>query len=124
MKYQLDDKHGNKLIIGDGRTTDVYLSLVGQPIMRKIARYDYVKKRLYVTRDSKKHFHFASKSYGINHALLTNLLIEQVHFIIDGKHYLIPHEVVIANGSFLNFQKEGFELQIFLPFETILKYAM
>ena len=51
--------------------------------------------------------------------------VDKINLTIDdGKQYLIPKNVLMLQGQFLNFKSSGFELQKFLPVDVIRNYSI
>jgi hypothetical protein len=122
MEYQMIDKQGNRLVMETGKPFKLRLFLKGQR-PKLIAHYDYEKKTLIVKRNSERHYHYKTKSYGFNYALFENLDIDTVNLTIDKENYNIPAKV-FNQARVMNFSGEGFELQKFLPIEIIRGYAV
>jgi len=122
MEYQMFDKQGNRLVMETGRPFKLRLFLKGKR-PKLIAHYDYDKKTLIVKKNSERHYHYKTKSYGFNYALFENLDIDYVHLTIDKENFNIPAKV-FNSARVMNFSGEGFELQKFLPIEIIRKYEM
>jgi hypothetical protein len=122
MNYQMIDKQGNRLVMETGKPFKLRLFLKGQR-PKLIAHYDYDKKTLIVKRNSERHYHYKTKSYGFNYALFENLDIDTVDLTIDKENFNIPAKV-FNQARVMNFSGEGFELQKFLPIEIIRQYAM
>lgn len=122
MIYELPDGKGNRLLLISGRPYQIKLELKGKK-PKLIAQWDSISKTLFVKRNSERHYHYKSKSYGFNAELLGSLQIENVNITIDREQFLVPIDE-FKNARHLNFQQEGFELQKFLPVETIRKYAV
>lgn len=70
-----------------------------------------------VNRD--KHYFRKLKAYGINYLLISSLNPDTQIVIdeIQGDMYKTTAGEIVAKGKFLNFKREGYELQIFLPLE-------
>jgi hypothetical protein len=122
MNYQIFDKQGNRLVMETGRPFKLRLFLKGKR-PKLIAHYDYDKKILIVKKNSERHYHYKTKSYGFNYALFDNLDIDYVHLTIDKEIFNIPADA-FNQARVMNFSGEGFELQKFLPVEIIRNYAM
>jgi hypothetical protein len=122
MEYQMFDKQGNRLVMETGRPFKLRLFLKGKR-PKLIAHYDYDKKTLIVKKNSERHYHYKTKSYGFNYALFDNLDIDYVHLTIDKEIFNIPADA-FNQARVMNFSGEGFELQKFLPVEIIRKYAL
>jgi hypothetical protein len=122
MEYQMIDKQGNRLVMETGKPFKLRLFLKGKR-PKLIAHYDYDKKTLIVKKNSERHYHYKTKSYGFNYALFENLEIDTVNLTIDKENFNIPAKV-FNQARVMNFSGEGFELQKFLPIEIIRGYAV
>jgi hypothetical protein len=122
MEYQMIDKQGNRLVMETGKPFKLRLFLKGKR-PKLIAHYDYDKKTLIVKKNSERHYHYKTKSYGFNYALFENLDIDTVDLTIDKENFNIPAKV-FNQARVMNFSGEGFELQKFLPIEIIRGYAV
>jgi hypothetical protein len=122
MRHEMNDNFGNKLILESGKPYKIYLNLKGKK-PKVIAQWDAETKTLFVKRNSERHYHYKTKSYGFNKDLMDNLEIEKVNIKIDRDFYLVPIQE-FAFARHLNFSQQGFELQKFLPIENIRKYEM
>jgi hypothetical protein len=122
MEYQMFDNQGNRLVMETGRPFKLRLFLKGKR-PKLIAHYDYDKKTLIVKKNSERHYHYKTKSYGFNYALFDNLDIDYVHLTIDKEIFNIPAQA-FNQAMVMNFSGEGFELQKFLPVEIIRSYAV
>ena len=122
MKYEMIDNKGNKLVLESGKPYRVKLELKSKR-PKLIAQWDSTTKTLFVKRDSARHYHYKTKSYGFNSELLNSLEIENVNITIDREQFIVPISE-FKNARHLNFSQEGFELQKFLPVEIIRKYAL
>ena len=122
MNYEMFDKQGNRLLMEYGKPYRLRLFLKGKR-PKLIAHYDLDKKTLIVKKNSERHYHYKTKSYGFNYALFENLDIDYVHLTIDKEIFNIPAEA-FKQARVMNFSGEGFELQKFLPIEIIRKYEM
>ncbi len=122
MNYEMTDGKGNRLVLESGKPMPLRLFLKGQR-PKLIAHYNPEQKVLIVKRNSERHYHYKSKSYGFNYAILDSLEIEQVHLTIDKENFIIPIKA-FESARVLNFSQSGFEVQKFLPVEIIRKYEM
>lgn len=123
------DNFGNDLylrVFSDENNKDVgatiYLKLKSENKNRNIGTVYFNDRSLHVLRDSGKHYHYLSKSYGFNWNIINDdfLNIKSVHLVVDkSERYIIPKSVMETNGKFLNFKQQGFELQKFLPMDMI-----
>lgn len=125
------DKNGNTLryflTCDDNKNPlqcDIVLKLKQETRMRKIASVRFKDNTIYFKRDSSKHLHRNSKSYGFNYEVLNDafLNISWVVCDIDGEMYRFPKKTIDDFGSYLHFKSQGFELQRFLKFDLIKNY--
>jgi hypothetical protein len=123
MIYEHPDRYGNKFYLITGKPAEVKLQLKGKR-PKSIAKYDFDSKTLWLKRNSARHYHYVSKSYGFSNELFNLLDIEYVNLQIDREFFRIPRQVFANMGKYLNFQAQGYELQVFLKVEIIRKYAV
>lgn len=126
------DNFGNDLylrVFSDENNKDVgasiYLKLKSENKRRNIGTLFFNDRSLYVIRDSGKHYHYVSKSYGFNWNIIDDdfLNIKSVHLVVDkSERYIIPKSIMETYGKFLNFKQQGFELQKFLPMDMIKNF--
>ncbi len=103
----------------------IFLKLKSENKTRNLGNIYFNDNSFHCVRDSGKHYHYVSKSYGFNWNIINDaeLNIQVIHLIIDNNSkYIIPKSILEKYGKFLNFKKEGFELQKFLPFEMIKNF--
>jgi hypothetical protein len=111
----------NKKYIGG----TIFLKLKSESKYRNLGNIYFTDNSFHCVRNSTKHYHYVSKSYGFNWNIINDdeLNIQVIHLIIDHEtKYVIPKYVLEKYGKFLNFKKEGFELQKFLPFDLIKNF--
>ena len=122
------DDHGNAIqCFNTGAYIDLYLHIAGQ---RRHIGCVNIKERVFETeRMRKRHLHQKSNSYGFNHFLLKKtshfdkVRIKETY----GRkriEYLVPVSVILEEGSYLFFLKEGFEKQIFLTLDRIKQFKI
>jgi hypothetical protein len=126
------DNFGNDLylrVFSDENNKDVgasiYLKLKSENKRRNIGTLFFNDRSLHVIRNSSKHYHYVSKSYGFNWNIIDDdfLNIKSVHLVVDkSERYIIPKSVMETYGKFLNFKQQGFELQKFLPVDMIKNF--
>ena len=126
------DNFGNDLylrVFSDENNKDVgasiYLKLKSENKRRNIGTLFFNDRSLHVIRDSGKHYHYVSKSYGFNWNIIDDdfLNIKSVHLVVDkSERYIIPKSIMETYGKFLNFKQQGFELQKFLPMDMIKNF--
>jgi hypothetical protein len=129
-----DDKFRNQIILRmfydeqkNKVSANIYLKLASEKRRRLIGAYHYGDNTLYVRRDSSKHILHTNRSFGFNWDILNEPIfnIKEVHLTVDdSRTYLLPKHFMLNYGSFLNFKKQGFELQKFIPFELIKRYEI
>lgn len=130
----MDDAHGNRLYMriftdeNDIQTNaNLYLKLKSEDKHRQLGIVDFQKRTFYCKRNSKKHLHYQSDSYGFNWNILQDpfLGIDYVHLTVDEENrYLISKTVISDLGKFLNFKSQGFELQKFVSNKILRKYNL
>lgn len=124
-----DDEYGNRLymrVFSDEHHYDtsatIHLKLSSEKHGRQIGYIDLATKTFYCKRDTTKHYHYKTKSFGFNYNLLSDtfLHIERVVVEVDNKETLsFPIALLESHGRFLNFKSQGFELQKFLELDVI-----
>jgi hypothetical protein len=100
----------------------IHLKLKSENKRRNIGTIYFNDRSFHVLRNSAKHYHYMSKSYGFNWNIITDdfLNIKSVYLVVDkSERYIIPKSVMETYGKFLNFKQQGFELQKFLPMDMI-----
>ena len=108
------DSLGNRWYMDDNA---VFLKLSKEPKARFIGYK--MDNTLTVFRDREKHLMRVNQSYGFNDEVLENLNIQQI-VIFEKEHvYSFSIDILKAQGSYLHFQDQGFERQIFLPLSFI-----
>lgn len=127
-----EDNAGNTLYLriwSDENKFDVggsiFLKLRSESKKRNLGNLIIKDRSFHIIRDSGKHYHYVSKSYGFNWNIINDadLGIKSIHLIIDRKDkYVIPKSILETYGKFLNFKQQGFELQKFLPFDMIKNF--
>ena len=123
------DNFGNDLhmrVFSDENNKDIgatiHLKLKSENKRRNIGTIYFNDRSFHVLRDSGKHYHYVSKSYGFNWNIIDDdfLNIKSVYLVVDkSERYIIPKSVMETYGKFLNFKQQGFELQKFLPMDMI-----
>ncbi len=126
MKKLIHDSKGNSIIVdNDGSKIGLSLSLRGEGRSRNIGFVDIQTKTLVVRRNRSKHLLRAGNAYGFNHCVLTAAKkFDKVRIEDEFKTWIIPVSEILERGSFLNFQKQGFELQIFVRLDILDEFAV
>ena len=127
-----EDNAGNTLYLrvwSDENKVDVggsiFLKLKSESKKRNLGNLIVNDRSFHIIRDSGKHYHYVSKSYGFNWNIINDadLGIKTIHLVVDKKDkYIIPKTILETYGKFLNFKQQGFELQKFLPFDMIKNF--
>jgi hypothetical protein len=115
------DENGNYL----KRVNDkIYLKLSSEERARKIGSIS--DECIFVTyRDSKKHLHNKTNSYGFNYEFLkASTKIEKIRLETNHGTYLFPLQLVKDEGNFGFYKQQGFEVQVFLSMEIIQNYKI
>ena len=117
------DEKGNELIAKtNGNVISLYLKLV-EKSERLLGIIDKKEKTFQIRRNREKHIFKRNKSYGFNHYVLKNAkTFDKIYLLDDVTSWIIPVKFILENGSFMQFQQQGFELQIFIPLEKIAQY--
>ena len=113
----IPDKFGNSIIVLENI---ISLQLKSEKRKREIGVINFKEKYLSVNRIRDKHLFRKNNSYGFNHYILSNAKkFDKIMLSDDYGTWLIPIKLILEKGSFLHFNNEGFELQIFLPLDVI-----
>jgi hypothetical protein len=134
-KFMQSDLKGNVLVLAihyDSDTpkdearvsADITLVLRNEKRTRTVGKFDYSNSTLYVKRNSSKHLHLKTKSYGFNWTVINEsamFQVEKIYLVEDegAANFLFPVSILKEFGTFLMFQQQGFELQKFLPVSLI-----
>lgn len=132
--YAHDDASGNRLFLRVffdenkvNTNADLYLKLKSEGRARQLGSLDLSTKTFWCKRNTSKHYHYATKSFGFNWTILQDdfLDIQKVRLVVDDEiHYEFPISLIKDYGRFLNFKQQGFELQRFLSYELIKNYKV
>lgn len=124
VRVAIIDAIGNSLICyHDGKVT---LSIATEGRTRKLGVIK--EKMLFVDRNSEKHLHRKSNSYGFNYYLLK--LAKSFESVAinedDDVLYVVPKETILSMGKVMYFKNSedgnSFEVQIFLNRDIIKTY--
>ena len=118
------DEKGNELIAKtNDKIISLYLKLSTEKSERLLGIIDKNEKTFQIKRIREKHLFKRNKSYGFNHYVLKNAkTFDKIYLLDDITSWIIPVKFILENGSFMQFQQQGFELQIFIPLEKIAKF--
>ena len=127
-----EDNAGNVLYLrvwSDENKVDVggsiFLKLKSESKRRNLGNLIVKDRSFHIIRDSSRHYHYKSRSYGFNWNIINDadLAIKTIHLVVDhNERYIIPKTVLDTYGKFLNFKQQGFELQKFLPMDMIRNF--
>jgi hypothetical protein len=117
----IPDKFDNSIIISGNI---ISLKLKSEARTREIGVINPQERYFAVNRIREKHLFRKNNSYGFNHYILANAKkFDSIMLSDDFGTWLIPIKLILEKGSFLHFNKDGFELQIFLPLDVIKEYC-
>lgn len=125
-KYVILDNSGNVMTITFKGLVHLHLSKEKRP--RKLGLID--GDTLFVDRNSDKHFHRKTRSYGFNYLLLNKLDFIKTVLLTEDKYrkYRIPKTAILNLGQVLNFkyaaEDQSFEVQIFMKKDYITSYRI
>lgn len=126
------DEAKNVLLVENSKLgINLYIRLEAEKHRRHIGTIDKENQIMFVERESLKHTMKVNNGYGFNHYILSNTkkfkdiaVIEYPDATEQTNIYLIPVEVILSNGDFLFFKKQGFEKQIFITKELLKQYKV
>lgn len=117
----IPDKFDNSIIISGNI---ISLKLKSEARIREIGVINPKEKYFAVNRVREKHLFRKNNSYGFNHYILANATkFDKIKLSDDFGTWLIPIKLILEKGSYLHFNKDGFELQIFLPLDIITQFC-
>lgn len=118
MTEPLIDKDGN-VVEYEEETGGVFITLKKSGKRRNIGRF--YRGMLYVKRNLTQHEFRKNQSIGFNYDLMHRGKF--THIILDTgtEFFRITRQEVLDKGEVLNFKKQGFELQIFVPMSHFIK---
>ena len=115
----IPDKFDNSIIISGNI---ISIQLKNEARTREIGVINQKERYFAVNRIREKHLFRKNNSYGFNHYILSNAKkFDSIRLSDDFGTWLIPIKLILEKGSFLHFNKVGFELQIFLTLDIITK---
>lgn len=118
------DDFGNLLkCCNNGKRIVMSLKLASETKHRKLGIINLAQKAMQIKRDSGKHLMRKLNAYGFNYKLLSDSKLFDTVRLSDEKYeWVIPKQFIIDNGQFLNFKKQGFELQTFITLSQIEQF--
>lgn len=131
--YKFPDDFGNQIVFkilfneySKAVSATIYLRLKDSGnYPRQIGYIDIPNRTFHCYRDSEKHLHLKTNSYGFNYFLTEEKFgIDKINVKIDRTQYLFGVEVLNTESHVLNFKSQGFEIQKFLPMDIIKKYRV
>lgn len=128
-----EDNSGNRVYMlvyfdenNNYQNAKISLKLKDATRPRQLGTYDFGTRTFHCKRNTAKHLHRKSNSFGFNWTILNDsfLAVENVYLIVDdSEQYKFPISLIRDYGQFLNFKQQGFELQRFMSFELIKRYS-
>ena len=119
-KNSIVDASGNTILNEDGM---LVLKLKSESKGRTIGNIK--GDTLHVLRSRTKHLLEANKFYGFNHFIISRAKqFDKVMIMDDEGAYLINNDDILEQGTFLWFNKQGFEKQIFVTLADLEKYKL
>lgn len=117
----ISDERGNCLYCKDnGKRIIVTLKLVAETRSRRIGIVNQKRKTFDIRRNREQHLFERSNSYGLNYHLIKNAkTFSKVRITDEKNQWLVTTDFILKNGTFLNFIRVGFELQIFIALEKL-----
>ena len=118
------DEKGNQIL---AKTTDdiisISLKLSSEKKDRILGLVNKSERTFQVNRIREKHLLKRNNSYGFNYYVIKNAkTFDKIYLIDDISSWMIPVSFILEHGSFLQFQQQGFELQIFIPLDKIEQF--
>jgi len=121
-KYIIDDVAGNKLIINGNR---ILIKFVRERSAKLIGVINLENRFMFVRRTRSKHLFKKLNAYGFcYHVISEAKKFDFIKLSDEFGTYLIPRKVMLEEGEFLHFKKQGFELQIFVNLFTLKRYKL
>lgn len=126
MILSTSDKHGNVITAdNNGETALLSLKLSSENRSRQVGVIQLKQRVFEVVRCKSKHLFRKFNAYGFNHKILSETkLFDTVLLSDEYDTWSLPVSVILEKGKFLNFEKQGFELQIFIPLDEIVDYKV
>lgn len=121
-RHIIEDDVGNKLIINGNR---ILIKFVKERSAKLIGVINLENRFMFVRRTRSKHLFKKLNAYGFCYRVISEAKkFDNVKISDDYGTYLIPRQVMLDEGKFLHFKKQGFELQIFINLHTINRYKL
>lgn len=111
------DDYGNIIRVkNNGKRIIVDLKLASENKYRRMGVITLSTKTIEIKRVRERHLFHKTQSYGFNHKLIAeSKLFDKIRLKDDFEEWVIPKAYLLEHCEFLNFAKQGFELQCFLP---------
>jgi hypothetical protein len=125
-KFFLDQTSKNYLIIKqNNKLTVLSLKLEAYTKTRLIGTVTKSTRTIEMKRKKEKHLFVKYNAYGFNDYILRNQTsIDWVRLNDETCHWKIPVNFILENGTYLHFQKNGFELQRFVSLEQLEQFRV
>lgn len=126
-EFFLDNSGMNKMIMHHSdKTIVLYIQLqAGRGRKRKIGVVTKSTETIIIKRNREKHLFRKMDAYGFNQYILENTKsFKTVWLKDDFSDWKIPVSFILQNGEYMNFKREGFELQRFVSLESIEQFRV
>ena len=121
-QFIIDDEVGNKLIINGNR---ILIKFAKERNAKLIGVINLENRFMFVRRTRSKHLFKKLNAYGFCYRVISEAKkFDHVKISDDYGTYLIPRQVMLDEGEFLHFKKQGFELQIFVNLYILNRYKL
>ena len=120
-----DDKGNILTLKNNGKRIIIYLKLPRLLKVKKIGTIDINKRLLKIRRNREKHLFKKFNAYGLNFYILKNGRTFDFIKIIDNyETFILPKEFAEQNCKYLQFSKQGFELQGFISLDQLQQFKI
>jgi len=121
-KIIIDDSVGNKLIINGNR---IMIKFAKERSAKLIGIINLENRFMFVRRTRSKHLFKKLNAYGFCYRVISEAKkFDNIKISDEYGTYLIPRKVMLEEGEFLHFKKQGFELQIFISIHLLNRYKL
>ena len=112
-------------VLNNGKTLYISLILAKDNKPRRIGVVLLATRVLYINRNREKHLFRANNSYGFNeHILRTGKTFDRIQFSDGQITAIVPVAFILQNGSYLHFQTQGYERQLFVTIEQLQQFEI
>lgn len=118
----INDEAGNKLIINGNK---ILIKFAKGRNAKLIGVINLENRFIFVRRTRSKHLFKKLNAYGFCYRVINEAKkFDSVKIADEFGAYLIPRQVMLDEGEFLHFKKQGFELQIFVNLFILNRYKL